>query len=83
MVISDEMNEAQEQLISLIHYFNARDIFSSSSLPQVWCNVMVQHPDIAHFPLKLLVPFPSTYICETAIFFITDDEIENSESARC
>ena len=67
MTTSDEMNEAQEQLISLIHDSNARDICNRFSLPQFWCNVMVQYPDITHFALKLFVPFPSTYL-----FYLVD-----------
>ena len=66
MPILDEMNEAREQLINMMHDSNVRDIFNSSSLSKFWCRMMAQYPAIAHFALKLIVPFPSTYLCEIA-----------------
>ena len=89
MTISDEMNEAQEQTISLIHDPNARDIFSNSSLPQLWCKMVLQYPDIAHFALKLFVLFPSIYFCETAFSSLlmmkskTRDHLDVEPDLRC
>ena len=60
------MNVAQEELITLATDSGAKDLFQHVSLSHVWCGVMKSYPRICDIALKRLMPFPSTYLCESA-----------------
>jgi len=39
--------------------------FSYTTLPMFWMKVLLEYPDFAIKPLKTLLPFPTSYLCES------------------
>ena len=64
--IPDDMNQAQEELIVLINDSNAKEIFKNSSLSKFCCQMIENYQEISHFALQVILPFPATYLYETA-----------------
>ena len=60
--IPDDMNQAQEELIVFINDSDAKEIFKNSSLSKFWCQMIENYQEISHFALKVILPFPATYL---------------------
>ena len=45
---------------------NARRLFSEKSCSYFWIEMAQTYPDISKMALKVLIPFPTTYECESA-----------------
>ena len=58
--VPDDEDAAQEELITLATDSGAKD------LSQFWCGVMQSYPRICDIGLRRLIPFPTTYLCESA-----------------
>jgi zinc finger BED domain-containing protein 5/7/8/9 len=56
----------QEEFIDLVNDSTAKDLFQHVSLFQFWSKIMHSYPKIAYLALQTLLPFPSTYLCESA-----------------
>ena len=56
----------QEQFIDLVNDGNARRLFSEKSCSDFWIEMAQSYPDISKMALKVLIPFPTTYECESA-----------------
>ena len=41
-------------------------LFSRVDLPSFWSSMLGSYPIVSEIALKLLMPFPSTYLCEAA-----------------
>ena len=63
--IPDDQDDEQEENINLINDSGARAIFSTMSVPQFWCSMLLTYPLVSRIAIKALLPFPSTYLCET------------------
>ena len=59
-------NLLQEQFIDLVNDGNARHLFSEKSCSDFWIKMAQTYPDISKMALKVLIPFPTTYECESA-----------------
>ena len=59
-------NLLQEQFIDLVNDGNARRLFSEKSCSDFWIKMAQTYPDISKMALKVLIPFPTTYECESA-----------------
>ena len=57
---------AQEEFIKLINDSGAKDLFARVNLSSFCSAMLVSYPIISEIALKLLIPFPSTYLCESA-----------------
>ena len=57
-------DSAQEQFIDFINDSTARDAFETLPLTTFWCRMWQSYPAVAEEPIKLLLMFPSTYLCE-------------------
>ena len=44
----------------------ANNLFSRVNLTSFWSSILISYPKVSQIALKLLMPFPSTYLCETA-----------------
>ena len=60
----------QEQFIDFINDSTARDAFETLPLTNFWCQIMQSYPAVAEEPIKLLLMFPSTYLCEHGLSLI-------------
>ena len=56
----------QEQLFDLVNDGNAICAFSEKSCSDFWIEMALTYPDISKMALKVLIPFPTTYECESA-----------------
>jgi len=59
-------NLFQEQFIDLVNDGNARRLFSEKSCSVFWIEMAQSYPDISKMALKVLIPFLTTYECESA-----------------
>jgi len=60
-------NLLQEQLFDLVNDGNAICAFSEKSCSDFWIEMALTYPDISKMALKVLIPFPTTYECESAL----------------
>ena len=63
--VADDLDEVQEEFINLINDSNAKVLFSTLTLPQFWCSMLSTYPLVAQIATKSILPFPSTYLCES------------------
>ncbi|KAI6648073.1 Zinc finger BED domain-containing protein 5-like [Oopsacas minuta] len=64
--IPDNHDAAQEDFIKLVNNSGAQTLFSRVDLPSFWSSMLGSYPIVSQIALKLLMPFPSTYLCEAA-----------------
>ncbi len=64
--LPSEGNIFQKQLIDLMNDGNVKIIFQSQSINCFWVEMAYIYPDVAKKALKILIPFATTYECETA-----------------
>ena len=53
-----------EEFIALKNYSTAEDAFNEKSLPAYWSAMLASYPRVASTAIRLLMPFPSTWLCE-------------------
>lgn len=53
-----------EQLIDVAADGNLKTTFNSATLLQFWAQLRSEYPELAHFAVKKLLPFATTYRCE-------------------
>lgn len=63
--VEDVPENAQEEFIELINSDAAKTDFSSKSISQFWIGCLQTYPILSEIVLRLLLPFPTTYLCET------------------
>ena len=63
--IEDVPENAQEELIELITIHAAKTDFSSMSVTKFWIKSLQSYPVLSEIALCLILPFPTTYLCET------------------
>ncbi|XP_040191825.1 zinc finger BED domain-containing protein 5-like [Rana temporaria] len=63
--IEDVPENAQEEFIDLITSDAAKNDFSSMSVNKFWIKYLQSYPVLSEIVLCLLLPFPTTYLCET------------------
>ena len=63
---TDDMNVEQEQLVQLACDTDARNMFDNVNPSQLWVSVLKSYPAVADTAIKIIMPFPSTYLCELA-----------------
>ena len=54
----------QEEFIALKNDSAAEDAFKEKSLPAYWSAMLASNPIVASTAIRLLMPFPSTWLCE-------------------
>jgi zinc finger BED domain-containing protein 5/7/8/9 len=63
--VIDIPEKAQEEFIELISSDAAKNDFSSTSVTKFWIKCLQSYPVLSEIVLRLLLPFPTTYLCET------------------
>ncbi|KAK1346914.1 hypothetical protein QTO34_000774, partial [Cnephaeus nilssonii] len=63
--VEDVPETAQEELIELINSDAARTDFSTMPVTKFWIKCLQSYPVLSETVLRLLFPFPTTYLCET------------------
>ena len=62
--VSSVNDEIQEEFIDMVNDSSAHDIYEKESLVSFWCKMSISYPMVAEEPLRALLLFPSTYLCE-------------------
>lgn len=62
--ISDSMVDVQEQFIELINDSSAKEVFKQVTIVKFWCQMVESYPKVAEIAIRILLPFPTTYMCE-------------------
>ncbi|XP_077150810.1 SCAN domain-containing protein 3-like [Ranitomeya variabilis] len=61
----------EDQLLEIANDGSLKSIFETSNLPTFWIKVKAEYPGIATKALKTLLPFPTSYLCETGFSAMT------------
>ena len=61
-IIPDDL---QDEFIDLKNDSEARNFFLETTLPKFWCKMSKKYKKLSKFALSVLVPFASTYLCES------------------
>jgi hypothetical protein len=67
----DDDEPAEAELIEMRADNCAKDVFSRSPLSTFWCTMRHGYPNLAKIALKKLLPYPSTYLCESSFSTMT------------
>ncbi|XP_060616127.2 protein FAM200C-like isoform X1 [Anolis sagrei] len=63
--VEDVPEAAQKEFVELINSTAARTDFSTMPVTKFWINCLQSYPVLSETVLRLLLPFPTTYLCET------------------
>jgi hypothetical protein len=63
--VEDVPETAQEEFIEIINSDAARTDFSTMPITKFWIKCLQLYPVLSETVLRLLLPFPTTYLCET------------------
>uniref|UniRef100_UPI00358F1C07 zinc finger BED domain-containing protein 5-like n=1 Tax=Myxine glutinosa TaxID=7769 RepID=UPI00358F1C07 len=63
--VSDVQDDLQDELIEFQNDSGCRDVFEASSFSEFWPKMMGSYPKIAMECLWKLLPFATTYLCES------------------
>ena len=55
----------EDQLLDIANDGNLKRLFDTMTLPMFWMKVLPEYPDLAIKALKTLLPFPTSYLCES------------------
>jgi len=56
---------------------NARSLFSEKSCNEFWIEMAQTYPDISKMALKVLIPFSTTYECESAFLSLLATKLKS------
>ena len=59
-------DEQQNELIDLQNDSTAKDFFDDSTVEEFWTHMIGSYPNVTKIALHSLLPFVSTYLCESA-----------------
>ncbi|CAM1154805.1 Uncharacterised protein g11414 [Pycnogonum litorale] len=62
----EEAEDIEEQFLDLVNDSAAKAVFKEKNLNAFWATMYGLYPRVAVAALRLLVAFPSTYLCESA-----------------
>jgi hypothetical protein len=75
--VADLPDEIQDEFLDLKSDSAVRDLFVQKGCSEFWCVMYNSYPQVAMYAFKVLVPFASTYLCESgfsALFHIKTKE---------
>lgn len=68
----DTLNESlQEEAIELKNDTKAKDEFKVMDIQEFWVNYLQIYPNVATQALRIIMPFSSTYLCESGFSSLT------------
>ena len=62
--VEDVPDNLQEEFLDMKFNKVAQIYFNSQPLDKFWIKYLPDHPNLAKYALSIIVPFPSTYLCE-------------------
>ena len=73
----------QEEFIELINDSSAKELFAEVHLISFWCKMVNAYPKVSKLAIRLLLPFPSTYLCESGFSTLFHIKNQTQESIVC
>ena len=64
--VKDVQLDVQEKFIELTNSSSDKDIHETQDLVTFWLAMRNNYPQLAYTALQVLLPFSSTYLCESA-----------------
>ncbi|XP_068234222.1 zinc finger BED domain-containing protein 5-like [Palaemon carinicauda] len=75
--VSSIPDEIQDEYLDLRNDSSAHDLFKAKYVTQFWCGMYQSYSKISMIPLRVLVPFASTYLCEAGFSTLVDMKTKN------
>ena len=75
--VKDVQLDMQEELIELINSSSDKDIHETQELVTFWLAMRNNYPQLAYNTLQVLLPFSSTYLCESAFSTLVSIKLKN------
>ena len=74
----------QDQLLDIANDGSLKRLFDTMTLPMFWMKVLPEYPDLAIKALKILLPFPTPYLCESgfSVMAATETKPRNRQDVR-
>lgn len=63
--VADVPDKLQDEFLDLKNDSTARALFQEKTLTEFWCAMRRSYPNVTLLSLRVLVPFASTYLCES------------------
>ncbi|XP_059213683.1 SCAN domain-containing protein 3-like [Centropristis striata] len=63
--------QEEDKLLEIANDGGLKSTFETTTLPVFWIKVMAEYPEIATAALKTLLPFPTSYLCESGFSAVT------------
>lgn len=73
----------EEELIELLCDKGMENLFSSVDLLSFWSTVNSKYTNIGSAPMRALLPFPTTYLCELGFSTLVTLKYKKKESFEC
>lgn len=73
----DVPDALQEEFLDMIFSKLAQDDFNTQPLDKFWIKYLPVYPKLAHYALRVIVRFPSTYLCETGFSTLVAEKTES------
>ena len=75
--VKDVQLDMQEEFIELINSSSNKDIHETQDLVTFWLAMRNNYPQLAYNALQVLLPFSSTYLCESAFTTLVSIKLKN------
>ena len=82
-------DELQDQFIDMKNDSSSQDVFEAFSVTDFWLRMALPYPEISKTALKKLLPFSSTWLCESAFSTLSNvkskqwNSLEVEQDVRC
>ncbi len=78
--ITTTPSKVQDEFLHMKHNSAAKDLYEGKSLNVFWCSMHQSYPKVSEIALRLLLPFSTTYLCESSFSFLL--QIKNTSRNR-
>ena len=74
----------EDQLLDIANNGSLKRLFDTMILPMFWIKVLPEYPDLSIKALKTLLPFPTSYLCESgfSVMAATKTKLRNRLDVR-
>ena len=77
--VDNVLEGMQDEFLELTHDSSAKDKFHAQDLEDFWVHVRKAYPQLCINTLKILIPFSTTYLCESGFSTIKPKQLKRLE----
>uniref|UniRef100_UPI00358F884D protein FAM200C-like n=1 Tax=Myxine glutinosa TaxID=7769 RepID=UPI00358F884D len=81
--VNDVQDDLQDELIEFQNDSGCRDVFEASSISEFWPKMMGSYPNIVKECLRKLLPFATTYLCESGFSTLVQLKTKAQNHLEC